>query len=448
MKKISLALLLTSSFLFSSQNAENLSEMFENANVHGNIKYYFIETKKDINGASSPSAHSNSVGGQLSFDTASYNGITTGVTFMTTNPFALPNNVDTSTIGKDNGARGDDAEDSFTVLGEAYVSYAYEDLLFTYGRKAIKTPLIHSKDVRMLPSTVQGAFIGYEISKKSKFELAYLDKFKQRTSDKFTNIIRHALGDETREITGDDEGTVAMLGLDYKEDTYSVKFYDYYADDFINSMYLDASISKDISDFRLNIAAQYINQMSIGNADDNLDKVGSATGGKQINVNAFSLKTELAYADSKFIVAYSNVLKGSSEHDSIITPWDGTPLFTNTITSNSLFESIYGSGLKADSFYIGGSQGMKLAYKQKYDSLGFKGFSTSLTYGLVSNSRFDKDQHDYNLVLAYKYAKNFSLALKGIWVENNTAATATGDISQIKLLTQYRVIANYKFRTE
>ena len=124
-------------------------------------------------------------------------------------------------------------------------------------------------------------------------------------------------------------------------------------------------------------------------------------------------------------------------------PWDGTPLFTNMITSNDLFQSNYGNALNSDSVYVGGSQAIKVAYNQKFA----KKYSATLAYLNTTNSRvgFDKAQQDYNLVLGYKANKEFSLALKGIWVQDNSSATANGTVSQLKLLTQYRVIANYKF---
>ena len=116
------------------------------------------------------------------------------------------------------------------------------------------------------------------------------------------------------------------------------------------------------------------------------------------------------------------------------------------ITSNNLFVSNYGKGLTADSVYIGGSLGIKLGYTQSYGFLGLKDIKSTLSYLHVDNSRvgFSNAQRDYNAVLAYT-KNDFSLALKGIWVRYNTSASADGTISQLDRLTQYRVIANYKF---
>jgi len=64
----------------------------------------------------------------------------------------------------------------------------------------------------------------------------------------------------------------------------------------------------------------------------------------------------------------------------------------------------------------------------------------------ADNDRFTKgNQQDFNVVLAYNYDKHLSIALKGIWVKNNTGAKADGTVTQLDDFQQYRVIANYKF---
>jgi len=458
MKQLSLAVIMLSSALFATPEATTLSEVFSKAKVSGNIKYYYIQTDKDrsYTNQANTSANANSIGGQFSFNSASFYGFSGGTTFMTTNPFLLNSNaskVDTSIIGRDNGVRlatglnAPSATTGFSVLGEVYLTYAYDTASLTLGRKVIKTPFINAKEVRMLPSSVEGAFAAYGFGKKSKVEVAYLDKFKQRTSNRFTDMYQHALGTNTQAITGKKNGSVFMAGLNYQHDDFKYKVYDNYASDFMNSLYIDGSYKMDISSASLNIGAQFINQISIGNADTNLKNATLPTGGKAISANMFGLKAVATLSSAKFGLMYTNVLRDKNSHDSLVLPWDGTPLFTNMITSNDLFQSNYGKALQADSIYIGGAQGIKLLYNQKFDSLGAKGFSTTLSYLNTSFDRGDapKNQNDYNIVLQYKAPKAFTLQLKGIWVQNNTGASSDGTITQLKLLSQYRVIANYKF---
>jgi len=436
----------------SLQGADSIGSWFEEGEVKGNVKYYYIETKKDKAGGSHTSAHANSIGGQLSYTTGDWAGFQTGVTFMTTNGFALPNVVDASIIGRDNGVRlegnpsGTIAQESFSVLGEAYLKYNYKDFTALYGRQVIKTPLIHAKEVRMLPSAVQGAFVEYNMPYGTTLGASYLTHFKQRTSNKFINIVEHALGADTRTVTGSDKGEVIVLDAHYHSDKTAVRVYNYYSDDFMNSLYLDAAYQNKLdSGISYSASAEYINQTSIGHADEYLNNAGSITGGKQIDVDVISAKLGMGYKESKFSVAYSKVFKDDNKHDSLVLPWDGTPLLTNMITSNDLFQSNYGQALQADSLYIGGAQGIKVGYTQTYDFIGLEGFKTVLAYLNVDNSKFEKDQHDYNAVLAYGIG-NFSLALKGIWVRNTMSVDKTGAIKAPNdKLTQYRVIANYKF---
>ncbi len=452
MKHLILSTLVVSSALLANTEVDTLSEAFSEGKASGNIKYYYIQTDKDksyTNGKNT-SGYANTVGGQLHFDSASLYGFRTGVSFMTTNPFLLGSSVDASIIGRDNGVRiegspsGAVARKGFSVLGEAYLAYDYKNAGVYIGRKVIHTPLVNAKTVRLLPSAVEGASAHYDLAKKTNVTLSYYTGFKQRTSNVFTNIVKHALGNQTKTITGSDSGSLEILSFTHKADAYSLKAYDYYSKNFLNSIYLDGSYKLNLSDAKVAFSGQYINQKSIGNADTYFGNNPTIAGGK-ISVNAVGLKAVASMKSSKFVLAYSKVLKENNKHDSLVLAWDGTPLFTNMITSNDLFSSNYGKSLGSDSIYIGGSQGIKLAYNQKYDSFGLNGFSTTLSYLNTSNSRFNKDQNDYNIVLQYKTPKAFVLQLKGIWAQNNTGASADGTISQLKLLSQYRVIANYKF---
>ncbi|MDF1880084.1 OprD family outer membrane porin [Sulfurimonas sp. MAG313] len=448
MTKINLLLLV----LFSSIHAaDSFDTWFTEGKVKGNVKYYYIATNKDKVSGSKTSAHANTLGGKLSYTTEKLYGLSTGATFMTSNGFALPSSVDASIIGRDNGVRlegdpsGKIAQQSFAVLGEAFMKYQYEDLSVLYGRQVINTPLIHGKVVRLLPSAVQGAFVDYQMDKVN-IATSYLTHFKQRTSNKFINIIEHALGNNAKAITGSDQGEVVTADLVYKSKKTTFRVYDYYAKDFINSMYLDVDVKNTLaSGWKVNAAYQYIYQSSIGNADTNLDKDGSLTNGNKISSNAMAFKFNASYKEMSLGFALSKVLSNSDRHDSLVLPWDGTPLYTNMITSNDLFQSNYGKAINADSIYIGGTTGIRLGYTQKYDFTGFKGFKTSLSYLNAQNSKFAHNQRDYNIVLGYSIGE-FSLALKGIWVRYNTSQSVDGTINpQDNKLTQYRVIANYKF---
>jgi len=436
---------LLSASLLSADNT--IAAWFAAGKAYGNVKYYYIETDKDNGAGTTSSAHSNTLGGQLGFETGDLYGLKVGATFMTTNPFALPGVVDTSTIGKDNGVRGiADPAAGFSVLGEAFAAYTRGPVTLWYGRKKYDTPLIHTKEVRLLPSTVQGAMADVGLG-GLHLGAGYLDRFKQRTSSSFVNIVKHALGADTEAVTGRRNGYVVPVNAVYKGHGLALQAYDYYSPDFMNALYLGADYAHTFDGgATLALGAQYIGQRSIGNADDNLERNTSITGGKRLNSNAFGLKAAVSHHEGTFSAAYTKVLRSENDHDSLVLPWDGTPLFTNMITSNDLFQSLYGSAFQADSAYIGGTQGVRLAYTQGFDFTEVSGFAATAAWAQYSNSRagYDRNQEDINAVISYLRG-SFSLALKGIWVSNNTAADKTGTVTQLHRLTQYRVIANYKF---
>lgn len=432
----------------STYAADMLQSWFSDGNVNANLRYYYIETKKQEPSVNN-SIHANAIGGKLHYETAQSHGLKSGVTFMTTNGFALPDNIDTSVLARDNGVRlgtgvsGEDARSSITVLGEAYLQYQQDDWELGYGRYVMRTPLIHEKDVRMIPSTVQGGYTSYQFPYGTTLGVSYLTHFKQRTSDRFINIVQHALGDNTEAITGSGKQDIAVLSVVHEKKPFKVSFYNYYASDFMNSLYFDmhfkGSYDKSVN---YNTAMQLITQRSIGNANDNLALAGSLTNGKSIAADAIAIKGNVSFHESDFTVSGSKVFTDSEHHDSLVLPWDGTPLYTNMITSNNLFQSNYGKALTADSVYIGGSLGMKASYTQSYGFTGLQGIKTKLAYLCIDNNRFAKKQHDLNAVVSYK-RDTFDIALKGIWVRNNSSADVLGNVSQVDHFTQYRIILNY-----
>jgi len=467
LNKITMAL--ASSLIAMSASAATTTDVtnpvdwFAEGEAHGNIKYYFIETQKRSSGKDDFKAYANSIGGKLGYTTAKLYGFSLGATFMTTNPFALPSVVDTSIIGRDNGVQGGDPTEGFSVLGEAYLDYKHQGFNAWYGRRVEKTPLVNPKEVRMIPSSIEGGDISYSFENGLKLGAGYLDKFKQRTSSRFHNMIKHALGDKAIAITGSDRGSVIPAYLEWRDAHHTVRVYNYFTQDFVNSTYFDAVHKHQVNeDFTWFAGIQGMHQHGIGYAKSATFSAGLADknapdiqANADINARFFGLKAGATFNESSFLLAYTNVLGSrDNEHNSLALPWDGTPLFTDMITSNDLFTSNYGQGMTSSGGYIAGTSGIKAGYTQKYDFTGVKGFKSVLSYAYYDNNNFVDAQQDINLVLAYGIS-DFSLALKGIWVKNNAGNTAadtdvkageTGaSISQIDHLDQYRVIANWKF---
>ena len=411
---------------------------FKDGNVSGNLKYYYIETNKNFFEPQRTSAHSNAIGGVLKYNTSRLHGIQLNTAFMITQGFLLPDNVESSTLGQDEGKKGLSAKDAYSVLGEVNLDYKNKYFNLWYGRKLVNTPMIGPKSARMLPSTIEGGKVSAYISKDTSVSLLYADKFKQRTAKNFTNIIKHALGSDTHAVTGSDEGSTYTLHLQHLLDRSALNIYNMYAPDFLNVAYVDIKYTNDF----YTLAAQAVQQVSVGNANTNLAKTSSITNGKKINATAFGLQAILKHKQSSLDIVYRNILRDKNAYDSIITPWDGSLLYAYSSTTNNLGQSLYGNALTAGGAYVGGTQGLKFGYTQKYTFLGLKGFKTHLAYAVYKNDLYREDQEDLKAILFYDNGP-FSVQLKGIWIDNDTYTFKDGTVNQLDSLTQYHAIVNY-----
>lgn len=444
-----MALLLSAMVLHGADNVEN---WFKEGSFQGNLRYYYISTSKDGGTEATTSQHANAIGGQLGYVTGSLYGLKLGTTFMTTSPFALPegaSNVEQSNLSRYNakkpGATVESGNEGFSALGEAYVHYNRDVYEIWYGRRVINTPLMDARDVRMMPSSFEGAMATIKVTPSLEVGGGFIDKFKQRTSDQFVDVIESALGTHTRTITGRDGGYVIPLSINYHEGALSGKLYDYYAPDFMNSIYVEGNYKGVLAPMvGYSAAVQAIVQEGIGNADST---AAQALMGGKIDTRSIGAKATLNYHDTTLLMAMSHVFARQGKHDSLVLPWDGMPLFTNTLTANGLFLSDYGKGLESDTAYIGDTTGYKIGVNQKLEGIGLSGVSLGLAYAHYDGDRFLLGaQEDINAEVIY-LRENFSVGLKGIWVNNNTAmgndphgtAKVNGDF------TQYRVVANYKF---
>jgi hypothetical protein len=432
--------LLLSTFLAQLLMADPFSDWFAHGSVSGNIKYYYIETNRQFESTLNTSHHSNAAGGELHYSTARTHHLQFNTAFMTTNGFLLPTNVETSTLGQDEGRRGNDPAAGYSTLGIANLDYDDETINLWYGRRIINTPMIGPKKARMLPSVIEGGAIVLKLGTYTDVTFIYADKFKQRTSKRFTNIIEHALGDDTRAVTGNDKGETYTASLAYKRGNYDFNLVNMTAPDFLNALYADTEVRLD----QWRLSAQFVDQRSIGNAETNLARPNSVTAGKSIRSRAVGLRARFDYRQSGFDLVYRNVFKDARHYDSIITPWDGNLLYAYSSTTNNLGQSLYGNGLTAGGAYVGGTQGMKFGYTQKYDFLKLQGFKTHVAYAVYQNSRYREDQKDLKLILFYD-RDNFSVQLKGIWIDNDTYTFKDGTVNQLDWLTQFHAIVNYKF---
>lgn len=299
----------------------------------------------------------------------------------------------------------------YSVLGELYAKIRIvDDLVFTAGRKGYDTPFINRDDTRMTPNTFEALALqgNAELDDKAsiRYGTGYFDRIKNRNSDEFVSMSEDAGSTVER-------GVFAAGGL-YQKGDFSIGGIDYYCDDTINIAYLEAKLGVPVSgDLKLNLAAQYIDQRSVG--DELL------TGGG-FDSRQFGLKAEIPVGDALFTAAYTN----SSGNLDLQSPWSGYPGYT---------------AVQVQDFNREGEDAFLL--RAGYNFAAVEGLSAYAlgVFGTTPDDPGEYRQNEYDLNLQWAPTagamKGFSLRLRYAFVDQSGGGDDT--------LTDFRVICNYAF---
>jgi len=447
-KKIVLSLVLLGSL--NNLNADTLQDMFSNGKVSGNIREFSISRSVDDtrSAKSNYTRNANSIGGFLKYETADYKGFSFGTAFHTTNGFLLDNpkddyrKVDPTLFGKDNT--------NYSMLGEAYLKYAYANTTFTAGRQKLNTPLAGADDARMIPNFFEAYVLTNKDIDDTTILLAHVTKFAQGTFGRAYNggilaVTGGYSAVDTRNQVGDfvNMGTYALgdgkdtSGVTVASATYTgieglkVQLWDYYAYDILNAVYGEVSYKMNFGSIKPFIASQIISESDVGNkyaGDLNGFYWGAKVGAK---VDAFT-----AY------VAYSSTSSNDDNDDStknaIISPWGGMPAYTQGMVTRHIF--------------LAGTQAIKIAASYNFKSMGIN-LKTVLyhsNYNMDKNNGYtdgDATETGFDFIYYPEDVKNLQLRFRGnfsrdFYVNNTNIDTSlNGTVSW----NEYRFIMNYSF---
>lgn len=408
----------------------------DTATFFGEFKTYHINTLKQQHGQETSDTQGLSSGGQMGVKTPTWHALSAKAVMMTAQSLYVPDNqahVDASLSNYDKATQfGDPKGQTLSVLGEAYVAYQRGGYDLKIGRQKLTTPWLEHRTVaRLLPSTFSGVTTSYKTD-TFQAELAYYDGFKQRTSDRFSNPLSHALGANTRVYTSREASGIAMASVAATlGDAIKAEFYAYHMEDFVTTLYAHANYDKEALVFDV----QAIRQNSNGGFDARL-KSGEAGLGSFENgasVTMVGAQASYRYTKHKTILGMTHFFKDANAFDDYIAPFDGGALYTDMLTSNNLFQSIYGDALKVAAPYSGGTLGAKVT--QIYHI-------TPTITSIVALARFSNEsttvaQTDFNAVLSYK-TQGWTLDAKGIWCYDLNHVAGLN-------LQQYRLIATHVF---
>ncbi len=439
MKKIYLSLPLAMG-LFSSLQADSLSDAFANAKVSGQIRTFYID--RDLSNSTTPDNSAIATGGHLKIETAPIEGLSAGTAFYTTQGMGL-NNDD---LTKVNGTLFDDDKNSYSILGEAYLKYSKDKTSVTIGRQKLDTPLAGSDDARMLPNLFEGIVASNSDIKDTTIIAGHITKMAAGTfsnaygdangavnaagalalhsgyglnnkSARFMDMGEYAVGADTK-------GVSALAFINTSVPNLKLQAWDYYAHDILNALYLQADYKiPSSSALKPSLSAQYIKESDIG------DKIAG-----EVDSNYYCVKAGVAYNNLTADVAYSSTgsSAGTTTNGGIISPWGGSPSFTQgMVTRHSFFANTDAYKLSAG-YNLKDDLGLNLtpsAYFASYD-IGKENAYSNGNEWTAKEKGFDIKYNPASI-------KNLELKLRGNFTDKFHSNGTQWD--------EYRVIANYNF---
>ena len=436
--------------------AEDLSSMFSEGKTSGQIREFSISRTMDYSNPVTKeyTRDANAIGGYLKFETAAYSGLSFGAAFYTTNGFGLSEDkatnveVDPTLLGKDN--------ESYSILGEAYLQYKAGNTTFKGGRQLLDTPMAGSDDARMLPNLFEAylvintditdtTLIGGHVTKfaQGTFGRAYAANTGATPAAQLANTALSATSGYSAVDSKDQVGDFVNMGdyaigestggVSVASATYTglknlkLQLWDYYAYDILNAVYAQADFSWKclLSDnVKPYASAQLIKEDDVG--DKYAGSVNGLYWAAKVGAKVENFDASVAYSET------SENDAGETLENAIITPWGGMPAFTQGMVTRHMF--------------LAGTKATKLAASYNWKAFG-PNVSTTLYYAkfdMAENNGYtydDASESGFDVIYAPAMVKNLQLRLRANYADDFNVATTGYTTSW----DEYRFIANYNF---
>ena len=170
MIKLSLVAAVAVAGFSTAASASTLKEAFANGKVKGQIDSMYFMKDKETGTNKDSSIWVN--GGKISYTTASYNGLTAGVTFQTSH-VASDNDIQNNYAG--------DMDASGSVMSEAYLAYTLNNTTAKIGRQFVSTPLLAGSGSRMIKESFEAALLVNTDLPSTTLVAGVINKYQKRT---------------------------------------------------------------------------------------------------------------------------------------------------------------------------------------------------------------------------------------------------------------------------
>lgn len=394
---------------------EMLDNAFKNGKASGNIRAFWYDGDRDLK----IDRTSLTVGGILSYQTAPFYGVQANASFFSSNGITsltqMPESGQTSNLKSDGS--------SINVLGEAALSYTYDDTIVKYGRQRLNTPLTNDYYNRMLPNSFEALTLENCSIADVTLKGAYITKWKYKDSDRFISPT------ENYGFHRD----IVMLGGAMKKGRITNEVYDYYIPDVMNALYIQSETPKFLSEsspFNISGSVQYLKENGVG---DKLIKLSSTY--------LIGTKLGLHYNDWSLTGLFTQIgdqsLAGTGGRYAKMG-WGGFITYTDL----QIDGETENAGAVAYGTVLTHRFDKTLEASLKYLRIDQSDSKQSAPNSLTDNPRPDSDE--YNVDTTYQPTKEIRLRFRFAYIDYNPDST---NLYQTRAYDEFntRIIADYMF---
>ncbi|MDO9304685.1 MAG: OprD family outer membrane porin [Sulfuricurvum sp.] len=392
-----------------------LDDAFKNGKASGNIRAFWYDGNRDLK----IDRTSLTVGGILSYQSAPFYGVQANASFFSSNGITsltqMPESAQTSNLKSDGS--------SINVLGEAALSYTYDDTIVKYGRQRLNTPLTNDYYNRMLPNSFEALTLENRSIADVTLKGAYITKWKYKDSDRFISPT------ENYGFHRD----IVMLGGVMKKGRITNEVYDYYVPDVMNALYIQSETPKFLSEsspFNISGSLQYLKENGVGDKRIKLSStylIGTKLGLHYNNWSLMGLFTKIG----------DQSLAGTGGRYAKMG-WGGFITYTDL----QIDGETENTGAVAYGTVLTHRFDKTLEASLKYLRINQSDAKQSALNSLTDNPRPDSDE--YNVDTTYQPIKEIRLRCRFAYIDYNPDTT---NLYQTRAYDEFntRIIADYMF---
>ncbi|MCF6245290.1 MAG: OprD family outer membrane porin [Sulfurovum sp.] len=293
------------------------------------------------------------LGGKLHIETNPWNALLAGVSFYTTNSIKKHESAGVPFFDANN--------QSYSILGEAYIQGTWGNTTLKVGRQELNTPFADTDDVGMVPNTFEAVVLTNRDIADTTLFLAQLQRWSGVDSDE-----PHTFN----KLNGNDG--VQVLGLTYEGiNNTTLSGWYYHIKDKVKISYLEANYEAEDDTFSYALGAQY----SLQDYEDNTKSTIYGLMGS-LGFNASGITASIAF----------NSVEGRASDNF----FGGGPYFANA---------------EHHTLSNAGKEGKSILYGVEWDA------SSVGIDGLVLSAHIDKHTNatEYDMVVSYDYSDTLNL---------------------------------------